>query len=50
MGAPVHAAVLLDDRGDVKCRGGGVVELGLVWVRARVRSTGRGRGRGRSYG
>ena len=42
MGAPV----LLDGGGDVECRGGGVVELGLVRVRGRVRVGVRGRGRG----
>ena len=33
MGAPV----LLDGGGDVECKGGGVVELGLVWVRVGMR-------------
>ena len=42
MGAPVHPSVLLDGGGNVECKGGGVVELGLL----RVRGKGEGRGRG----
>ena len=41
MGAPV----LLDGGGDVECKGGGVVELGLVRGRVRGRVSGRVRGK-----